>query len=481
MTDNDSAKPKDPDPPRRTLPLVGLLLTMAILLYLAASWVQVTGRPAAGTSRLGMQGGWIVFRPIWLYPVTLLLGIIATVAGIIYLFASRLPSRASWRQLVRVQAEFTRHELDILCARRGRGRGCTEAICEATRKHLDAAEQAADPDECRKVSGMDQLIDVWTGASIEAAFRNLHAAEVAMVPLLSEEELRARIPEVLGRLTKCSSKDPRKRAAVKHLREAAERNLRDGVPVERLRAEYANALRYGYEVKDTEHIRVREFRNILLGVTAALWAVVAALCLVGASFPDATPLCFTPPPTTSVQQGVPSTTPRGQENTVCPSEEQPPGPRTTSRRLPAPGDVSLVALFGTMGGALSGAFALRKVHGQSTPFAVPVALSLLKLPSGALTAIVGILLVRGEFVPGLSQLDNQPQILAYAFFFGAAQQIATRFVDERAWEVLGRVPTNAPPSAADTAQEPASDPPEDQATSSTTAAQPRQRRLRRGR
>src|SRR4029453_18094863 len=136
---------------------------------------------------------------------------------IVYRFASRLPSRASWRQLVRVQAEFTRHELVILYGCRGRGRGCTEAILEATSKHLDAAEEAADPDECRKISGMDQLIDVWTGASIEAAFRNLHAAEVAMVPLLSEEELRARIPEVLARLSKCSSKDPRKRAAVNHL------------------------------------------------------------------------------------------------------------------------------------------------------------------------------------------------------------------------------------------------------------------------
>jgi hypothetical protein len=134
-----------------------------------------------------------------------------------------------------------------------------------------------------------------------------------------------------------------------------------------------------------------------------------------------------------------------------------------------------------LGGALWGAFALRKVHGQSTPYDVPVALSLLKLPSGALTAIVGILLVRGEFVPGLSQLDNQPQIFASAFFFGAAQQFATRFVDERAREVLGRVPTNAPPSAADTAQEPATEPPEDPATDATAAAQPRQRRLRRRR
>ena len=74
---------------------------------------------------------------------------------------------------------------------------------------------------------------------------------------------------------------------------------------------------------------------------------------------------------------------------------------------------------------------------------MPVALSLLKLPSGALTAIVGILLVRGEFIPGLSQLDNQPQILAYAFVFGVAQQIATRYVDERAQQLLTTVPSKA--------------------------------------
>ena len=74
---------------------------------------------------------------------------------------------------------------------------------------------------------------------------------------------------------------------------------------------------------------------------------------------------------------------------------------------------------------------------------MPVALSLLKLPSGALTAIVGILLVRGEFIPGLSQLDNQPQILAHAFVFGVAQQIATRYVDDRAQMLLTTVPSKA--------------------------------------
>lgn len=100
-------------------------------------------------------------------------------------------------------------------------------------------------------------------------------------------------------------------------------------------------------------------------------------------------------------------------------------------------------MFGLLGGSLSGAFAIRKLQGTSNPYSVPVALSLLKLPSGALTAIVGILLVRGEFIPGLSQLDNQPQILAYAFVFGVAQQIATRYVDERAQQLLTAVPSKA--------------------------------------
>jgi hypothetical protein len=105
--------------------------------------------------------------------------------------------------------------------------------------------------------------------------------------------------------------------------------------------------------------------------------------------------------------------------------------------------VTLTAMFGLFGGALSGAFTIRNLQGTSTPYSVPVALSLLKLPSGALSAIVGILLVRGEFIPGLSQLDNQPQILAYAFVFGVAQQLVTRYIDARGQQLLSTVPSKA--------------------------------------
>jgi hypothetical protein len=70
-----------------------------------------------------------------------------------------------------------------------------------------------------------------------------------------------------------------------------------------------------------------------------------------------------------------------------------------------------------------------------------VALALLKVPSGALTAVAGILLLGGGFVPGLSDLDSQRQILAYALVFGYAQQLATQFIDKRAVNLLDQVPS----------------------------------------
>ena len=107
----------------------------------------------------------------------------------------------------------------------------------------------------------------------------------------------------------------------------------------------------------------------------------------------------------------------------------------------------MVALLGLLGGGLSAAVSIRHLHGSSTPYDVPVALSLLKLPSGALSAVIGLVFIRGEFVPGLSQLDNQPQILAYAFLFGIAQQLVTRLVDRQAQDVLTKVPSKEPTTA----------------------------------
>ena len=100
--------------------------------------------------------------------------------------------------------------------------------------------------------------------------------------------------------------------------------------------------------------------------------------------------------------------------------------------------------MGLVAAALAGAFSLHQIKGTSTPFSVPLALGLLKLPCGALTALLGILLMRGEFVPGLSALDSSGQIIAWAIVFGYAQQVFTHLVDRQAQTVLNAVGTPDP-------------------------------------
>jgi hypothetical protein len=108
-------------------------------------------------------------------------------------------------------------------------------------------------------------------------------------------------------------------------------------------------------------------------------------------------------------------------------------------------DVPVVEIIGLLAAALAGAFALRQIRGTSTPYSLPVAVAVLKLPSGALTAVLGLVLMRGGFVPGLSALDTSAQILAWAVVFGYSQQILTRLVDRQANTVLENVSQPANP------------------------------------
>ena len=54
-------------------------------------------------------------------------------------------------------------------------------------------------------------------------------------------------------------------------------------------------------------------------------------------------------------------------------------------------------------------------------------------------AVVGLLLMRADFVPGLSALDSSAQILGWAVVFGIAQQLVTRFADSQAAGLLENV------------------------------------------
>jgi hypothetical protein len=110
--------------------------------------------------------------------------------------------------------------------------------------------------------------------------------------------------------------------------------------------------------------------------------------------------------------------------------------KTTAGRA----DLLVVELIGrTAAAAVAAATALRGIGGSSEPYGLPVALATLKLPLGAVTAFLGLLLMRGQFVPGLSALDTSAQILAWALVFGYAQQLFTRLGDQQAHSVLDTV------------------------------------------
>ena len=107
-------------------------------------------------------------------------------------------------------------------------------------------------------------------------------------------------------------------------------------------------------------------------------------------------------------------------------------------------DIVVVALLGLLGGALAAAVSIRNLRGTSTPYDVPVALALLKVPLGAFTAILGLVALQGSFVPGLSALDSQQQILAYALVLGYAQQVFTYSLDRKAQTLLDGLPAKDP-------------------------------------
>jgi hypothetical protein len=316
-------------------------------------------------------------------------------------------SRSVWAQEVATAVAANRVRLRAIRSRTERPLPAAEA--DALHDGIESLLSRAD----RAARGVDPrytpFVSWWRGNCIEAAFHNLHRAEAEMVRLYSDDEVDAEIPEAVARAEiGLNRSDPRRAAALKLL------SMKDGAAT---RITLSKIVRVGHETTDRLHSRVRVFRNIVL-VTALLLALFVSI-FVGwvADHPDTVPLCFTTPDVTS-----------------CPT-----GQRQASSR-----DVQVVALLGLLGGALAAAVSIRNTKGTSTPYNVAIALALLKLPAGALTALSALIVIRGGLVPGFTALDTQPQVLAYVLLFGYAQQLLTGLIDKRALNLLDSVPSKNP-------------------------------------
>lgn len=174
-------------------------------------------------------------------------------------------------------------------------------------------------------------------------------------------------------------------------------------------------------------------------MTAAVLALGAGgLAILGIAAPTRLPLCFNPDGNIvcpSSTNNVLETPPDGQQSGQPGNIDQAIVEKAM-RKYAGRWDIPLVEIVGLLAAAIAAATSLRKIKGTSMPFSLPVALAVLKLPTGALTAVFGILLMRGAFVPGLTALDSSAQIISWAVLLGYSQQLLTRFVDQRAQTVL---------------------------------------------
>jgi hypothetical protein len=304
-----------------------------------------------------------------------------------------------------------------------RGEPAQEAdkhLAEAIGGHIDAVRTAA----CAEGPWMR------TGARLGRVASNLSAAEANLLRRAPLDYVCGELPSLEAHVRRHLPADDPRRSRMDDLARSLVDEAR--TPTQRDRECLIAASRAASSAAEREQQRIRNFRTILGAATALLFLIAGFVGLLGALRPAMVALCFEP----QMAQVI-----------VCPTGQSPlPGPGATDldvddavRNTVTAWDVLLVEIIGLVAAGVTGAIALRRLRGSSTPFGVPVALTVLKLPTGALTAVLGLLLMRGGFVPGLTALDTTPQILAWAVVFGASQQLFTGLVDRQAQNVFDSV------------------------------------------
>jgi len=287
---------------------------------------------------------------------------------------------------------------------------------DAVTCHLRAARETA---EKMAMGPLRRCYAALTGGEVERTLANLHAAAVHLLRMTPADTLRGALPSLLVQVRGRLPASDLRRQEVEKL--AAD----PGYSFDRHnREQLAYALEAAYTEERAALSRMRSFRNLVYMVTCTLLAVLGGLVAVGAAFPRALPLCFAP----------------GNERIVCPTGwHDLSGPSDIDRMVSLTvhrGDLAIVAMMGLVGAVMVGVLTLRAQRGTVAPYSLPLALLILKLPLGGLTALLGVLMVRGGFVPGLTNLDGSSQILGWALVFGIAQQLISGVLDRQASLVL---------------------------------------------
>lgn len=350
------------------------------------------------------------------------------------------PVSSAWREAALTRAK----ELESLSnwVHRNHPLENSEDLTNAIQQHLDAVRDAAGQKKRFRLRGNSSLI--------QRAMGNLDAAEAQLLNLAPAAYILGQMPSLLNHVQRhLAADDPRRRdleriaqmVSVKNMDRPLSPKPHDEQRVDKIeeeRGRIVTAVRGASSAALREQRRVASFRNVVVITTLVMTLLAVAVAVMGFVAPTTVTLCFQPEEA-------------GKTVVVCPTAQselvqtgQQSGPTapdvddvvtSTANRA----DLLVIELIGLTAAAVAAAASIRHIRGSSEPYGLLVALAALKLPTGAITAFLALLLMRGRFIPGLSELDTSAQILAWAIIFGYAQELFTRFVDQQAHTVLNTV------------------------------------------
>lgn len=278
----------------------------------------------------------------------------------------------------------------------------------SARKEPPAGEEvlkAVDADICRAKRALEPLgllrgiCAWWSGSAITTAWEAVHVAELALLSVEANEEVRVVAPRLLSWIERTMDKGTQ--------REAHETALKSANPT---RAQVRGALADVIEANGNRYANLRAFRNTLILIMLALLVAVVGISVWHGVNPHFLSLCTSSTDATT-----------GKKVTECLGTE---GSSDGA-------DVAMVAALGALGGLLAIAFSFSESTVAPTRYDPKTWQAFLKPITGAATAVVAVLLLQSNLL--LKPVEQtQSMFLAYAVLFGFSQQLLTQFVDKRA-------------------------------------------------
>jgi hypothetical protein len=243
----------------------------------------------------------------------------------------------------------------------------------------------------------------------EDAWQLLHVADESLVAIAPDAMVLARASEIDAQARRwLGPGDPRLQQIAPLL--TSDRSQQQSEVSAENRYVLACTLHAIHYTWDRSYARARSFGHLLAVAVTLLTLAMMTLVGLGMLWPASLPMC------TKGAEGA---------RTICASGF----PNST------PGDVALVALIGAIAAGFSAVANVTKLRPLVDPYQTPMFQGLLKVPTGAFTAVLGVLAIEQGLQATAGLSSSQGGMLFLAFVFGYSQQLVTHFVDSYGAEI----------------------------------------------